>query len=412
MRRAAAVLVAVLLWSAALALTVQHGFWRAPLTRDTGATEFAKAVRARIPAGFGGALVAVVLREGEPAATFATGPMGAVPDGAMVFQLASLSKWLTAAAVLTLVDAGRIGLDDPVEDHLTRWRFADGPFDSRAVTVRRLLSHTAGLTDGLGYNGFADPGAMQSLEESLAGAADAMPGASGRVEIGAPPGGRFAYSGGSYAVLQLMIEEVTGQDFGTAMRELVFAPLDMRGAAASIGDIEGRLAPNLDLAGKRMPLRQYSAPAAASLFAGAEDLALFLRGLHLPKARGGLLSDAALAAMAQPEARVFGLPVWGLGATLYVRGRPGELVIGHDGRNMPAINTAARLHRPSGDGIVVLATGTQGLATDLANDWVFWRTGRVPVTALPAILPVAGLLWAAGLAAIALVVVRAGRRRR
>ena len=60
------------------------------------------------------------------------------------------------------------------------------------------------------------------------------------------------------------------------------------------------------------------------------------------------------AAMVNPEARIFGVPTWGLGATLYVSDRQGSVVIGHDGRNAPSINTAARLDVKSGAGIVVL----------------------------------------------------------
>jgi CubicO group peptidase (beta-lactamase class C family) len=55
---------------------------------------------------------------------------------------------------MTLVEAGKLELDAPVSTYLRRWKLPESDFDNDGVTVRRLLSHTAGLTDGLGYGGF------------------------------------------------------------------------------------------------------------------------------------------------------------------------------------------------------------------------------------------------------------------
>ena len=62
---------------------------------------------------------------------------------------------------------------------------------------------------------------------------------------------------------------------------------------------------------------------------------------------------------------------------LYAPNEAGDFIAGHDGNNFPAINTAARFDPASGDGIVVLETGDEALATRLAGEWVFWRTGNV-----------------------------------
>ncbi|MCC7054623.1 MAG: beta-lactamase family protein [Gemmatimonadaceae bacterium] len=70
------------------------------------------------------------------------------------FPLASMSKWFTAYAVMQLLEAGRVDLDAPVTAHLRQWQLPAGPFDARQVTIRRLLSHTAGLTDGLGFGDY------------------------------------------------------------------------------------------------------------------------------------------------------------------------------------------------------------------------------------------------------------------
>ena len=62
------------------------------------------------------------------------------------FQAASVSKPVTAWGVLRLVESGRIGLDEPIIGHLRRWRPPPSPVDADGITVRRLLSHTAGLS--------------------------------------------------------------------------------------------------------------------------------------------------------------------------------------------------------------------------------------------------------------------------
>lgn len=85
------------------------------------------------------------------------------------------------------------------------------------MTVRRLLSHTAGLTDALGYTGFEEGAAVQCPEESLARAADASSGRDGEIRIGYEPGTDWRYSGGGYNFLQLLVEEVTGESFEAYM---------------------------------------------------------------------------------------------------------------------------------------------------------------------------------------------------
>ena len=105
--------------------------------------------------------------------------IGRPVDRDTLFQVASLSKWITALGVMTLVDAGRVDLDAPVDTYLKRWKLPPSEFDNRKVTVRRLLSHTAGLTDGLGYGGFEPGEPIQPLPDSLTRASDASPGNDG-----------------------------------------------------------------------------------------------------------------------------------------------------------------------------------------------------------------------------------------
>ena len=81
------------------------------------------------------------------------------------------------------------------------------------MTVRQLLSHTAGLDDRLGYLGFLPGEEIQTLEESLTLTQDPAAGSPRGVNVVREPGTVWDYSGGGYTLLQLLIEEVTGQTF-------------------------------------------------------------------------------------------------------------------------------------------------------------------------------------------------------
>ena len=83
-----------------------------------------------------------------------------------LFQAGSISKSLTAWGILHLVDEGRLLLDDPVGKYLTKWKLPNSEFNNNEVTIRRLLSHTAGLSAHKGYLGVA-PGNILILSRSL-----------------------------------------------------------------------------------------------------------------------------------------------------------------------------------------------------------------------------------------------------
>jgi CubicO group peptidase (beta-lactamase class C family) len=281
---------------------------------------------------------------------------------------------------MTLVEAGKLDLDKPVSSYLTRWKLPPSKFDNNGVTVLRLLSHTAGLTDGLGYAGFKPGEPVQSLEASLTRTADASPGHDGQVRVGVEPGTEFMYSGGGYTLLQLLIEEVSGQHFNDYMRATVLAPLGMTRSTFVLDD-EADVAEFFDERGRPATHYRFAALAAASLYTTTNDMTRFLQA-HLPGPRGetpgrGVLQPKTLLEMRRPHASQFGADIWGLGTILYVPNNDGSFVIGHDGNNDPAINTTARLDPATGNGIIILETGNRLLATELAGEWVFWRTGNV-----------------------------------
>jgi Beta-lactamase class C and other penicillin binding proteins len=389
---AAGTLALVAIWGALVFAGLSEGWVRRPIATRGDAQEFFAAAHDIAKRRNRGNIALVLVEDGRIAGDFGKS-QGAPVDRHSLFQVASLGKWLTAWGVMALVEQGRVDLDAPVSTYLTRWHLPDSAFDTDGVTVRRLLSHTSGLGDGLGYDGFATAEQRQSLEQSLTRAADASPDKSGTVVLTAEPGSGWHYSGGGYTILQLLIEEVSGQSFASYMEETVFAPLGMHRTtfdhdrAIALG-----LSENFRPDGTTEPLRWYTALAATSLFTTPDDLARFLQAQGPQSGGQRVLSPETLERMASPHAHELGAAIWGLGPMLYAPDNRGGFIIGHDGQNGPAINTAARLDAASGDGLVVLATGNGLLASEIAGEWVFWKTGNVDNIAFAAAIP-AALAW-------------------
>jgi len=354
----------------------ESGWLRDPIAESSRPADFAVAAKAMIDRESRGDVVFMLIEDGTVVATEARSK-GKPVDANSMFQVASLSKWLSSWGVMALVQDGALDLDKPVSTYLTRWKLPESPWNDE-VTARRLLSHTAGLDDGLGYAGFEREDEVQSPEDSLTKARDASPGANPSVRVAEKPGTSWNYSGGGYTLLQLLVEEVSGKPFDTYMKERVFRPLGMTDTTYVLDDAaRARLAPNFDAKGRQKPLLYYSSLAATSAYTSANDLVRFVKA-QVPGAKGGgVLTPATLEQMREPHAQSLGADIWGLGPMLFAANGKGGFIIGHDGDNEPAINTAVRLDPATGDGVIVLETGTPLLATTLGSEWVFWKTGNV-----------------------------------
>jgi CubicO group peptidase (beta-lactamase class C family) len=136
------------------------------------------------------------------------------------FLLASLSKPVTAVAVMQLVEAGQIELDAPVQQYLP-WFLPDTP-----ITVRQLLHQTSGLDETEGYRRNLEPDSPDALEQSIQQLAD--------TELNHPPGTAFEYTNSNYDILGLLIETVTGQSYGGYIQAHIFTPLAMTSSFTSL----------------------------------------------------------------------------------------------------------------------------------------------------------------------------------
>lgn len=140
---------------------------------------------------------------------------GAAITGDTRMPVASLSKSVTALAVMQLVESGRVALDAPVRQYLPEFRMAD----SRAerITVRQLLNQTSGMSDR------AFPDLRRPQASSLAGAVERLRDA----RLADDPGTEFHYHNPNFQVAARLVEVVAGQPYADYLRERVFAPIGM-----------------------------------------------------------------------------------------------------------------------------------------------------------------------------------------
>lgn len=192
----------------------------------TGSAEFRAAVEARVDAfrtahRVPGVAVVVFRGNGDVVATArgvrsAADPVPLTPD--TLFRLYSLTKTVTAVTVLRLWDRGLLDLDTPLGDVAPRLAEA-APGTHTRLTVRQLLSHTAGLAAGVAQIA-QDSGAPEALAEETRREAAA-------IDVIAPPGRLYSYSNHGYALLGAAVEELTGRPYAEAVAELVAEPLGL-----------------------------------------------------------------------------------------------------------------------------------------------------------------------------------------
>jgi CubicO group peptidase (beta-lactamase class C family) len=144
---------------------------------------------------------------------------------ATLFQAGSVSKPVSAFGALRLVQQGRLSLDEDVNRTLTSWKVPQNDFTKQQpVTLRGILSHTAGLTVH-GFAGYEVGGPVPTLVQVLNGE---KPANSGPIRVDILPGSKWRYSGGGYTVMQQLLIDVTGKPFPQFMQETVLRPLGMK----------------------------------------------------------------------------------------------------------------------------------------------------------------------------------------
>ena len=307
-------------------------------------------------------LVVTLLRDGAPVWTGAFGladPQSGremTPDA--IFRVESISKPVTAWGAMWLVERGRLDLDAPVSDCLVRWRPPEG---TPPITVRQLLSHDAGI--GLGdYAARYAPGSpLPSLADHLA--AD--------FRLIAAPGTGFHYSDTGYNLLELVMEDCAGEEFGSFMEREVLRPLGMSAARYDWPDVSMPL--GHDLRGRPVAPYVYPGRGSGGLFANAADIARFAAA-GMDGAGQEVLSPDAVAWMHTPQVAVSGL--FGVVADGYGLGHftetlsDGRAAAWHGGQGYGWMSHM-HLVPETGDGIVILSNSQRAwpLFAAILREW-------------------------------------------
>ena len=272
-----------------------------------------------------------------------------------LFQAASISKPMTALGVMRLVQEGRLDLDADVNRYLTSWRVpANGDWQPR-ITLRQLLSHSAGTTVH-GFVGYRPDRPLPTLPQLLDGT---PPANSGPVRVTALPGTIFRYSGGGTSIVQQVLEDVTGQPFADLMREIVLDPLEMADSTFAQplpAALHDRAATGHRDDGAPVPGRWHVHPerAAAGLWTTPSDL--LRAALEVRRARvggGRILSQASAETILTRGA------AGDVGVGFFVGGEGDRRRIGHGGDNV-GFKALLDVYVERGAGIAAMANGDLG----------------------------------------------------
>ncbi|CCH52442.1 Penicillin-binding protein 4 Short=PBP-4 [Fibrisoma limi BUZ 3] len=278
-------------------------------------------------------------------------------DTQTLFQAASISKPVAALGALKLVEQGELSLDADINQYLKSWKIQPSWFtEKQPVTLRGLLSHTAGLTVH-GFGGYAKDKDVPTLVQILNGA---KPANSPAVVSDTTPGVRVKYSGGGYVVMQQAIEDVTGETFPAFMQKTVLGPFGMTRSTYE-QPLPASLTANASVAhygnGRTIPGNWHTYPemAPAGLWTTPSDLARYIIDVqHSFKGESThILSAAMTKAMLTPQ-------IGGHGLGPAVTEKDGTLAFSHGGSNA-GYKCQFWASADKGQGVVIMTNADRGM---------------------------------------------------
>ena len=322
-------------------------------------------VKYRVP----GAVVSYI-QNGEVAWTQAYGLADRAAQKPMspelIFNFGSTGKVLTGWGVMRLVEQGKLDLDAPANQYLKRWQIQSMDYDAQKVTLRRLLSHTAGLTVS-GFSDYSQRRYLPTLAQMLAGQNQT----DGKVTLFQEPGAGFQYSGGGFALLQMVIEDVSGEPFAQFMEREVTGPLGMPSLHWTWTPELSAMAPvPYGPQQEALGYRQLASQAVGSEIGTVPDYARFVAAAVSgpngePPGRGVLLPETVAAmSKVQPNAQNEGLAY---GVTSVQNG----VMLQHFGNN-PGWSAFFSIDTARREGLVMAANSSNGfpLCATVQNLWV------------------------------------------
>jgi len=291
-----------------------------------------------------------------------------------LFNVASISKSVTSWGVMKLVEQDRVRLDDPVEPYLGGWRLPLAEFDPDEVTLRRLLSHTAGI-ETAGIKAVAADAPPYSTLDVLEGRLPPLDERQRRycrdwgtdperdrdpVSIRFEPGSGFHYSNLGFTLLQLLIEAQSGTTFADFMQAEVLAPLGMataRFAPPAPSDLSVATAYAAD--GSTLPPYRHVALAAGGLYCSIEDLARF--ACAELRAGQGVISNESIATLFERQCHAESIDGLDFDAALgHFRLELGEQTVVHHTGGVPGWRSVYGVIPQSGRGFCALINSDGG----------------------------------------------------
>jgi CubicO group peptidase (beta-lactamase class C family) len=276
-------------------------------------------------------------------------------DTTSLFQAASISKPVSAVVALRMVEKGELSLDEDVNKKLRSWKVPENDYTrNQPITLRRLLSHSAGLSMH-GVPEFSADAELPTLVQILNGECSAS---TESVRPVVKPGTKYLYSGGGYIVLQILLTDVTGRPFASLARELVLQPAGMSSSTfeqplpeqlRSLAAV-GHLADGIPMRGSWHTLPEQ---AAGGLWTNPTDLASFM--IELLRAYHGK-SDTLLPSHLARQMLTRQIDDFGLGLSL-----PSEGIFRfqHSGGN-GGYRCHMVLSVENPDGVVIMTNGDSG----------------------------------------------------
>lgn len=283
-----------------------------------------------------------------------------------VYSLASVSKPITATALMTLVQAGKIDLDKPINDYLGDAKVKAWVGNAEQATVRRVANHSSGLPLHSNFFGRAGGVPVPSDDETIRRYGHLV----------TAPGEHFQYSNIAYGILSYVVSRVSGKSFSDFLRDEVFLKLSMTHSSMDVGPgLESLQAIRYDAKGAPIPHYDMDGPGAGQIYSSAHDLirfGMFHLKNRLPE-QAPILSDASIdemhrATMDTGSARTNNGNGYGLGFGVGVNRADGYRVLAHGG-GMAGVSTELMLVPSEDIAVVVLLNARDGdSAYPLANE--------------------------------------------
>ncbi len=277
-----------------------------------------------------------------------------------MYSLASVTKPITATALMVLVERGLVDLDRPINDYLGAAKLNGRAFDASQATVRRVANHTAGLPvhDNFFYSD--EPYRPPARDETIRRYANLV----------TPPGERWQYSNLGYGLIDYVIERVSKKSFPEFMAEEVFTPLGLPRTSVHISPgLEAFTATRYAPDGSSIPLYDSDHVGGGAVFSSAHDLVrfgMFHAKNHLADQRP-ILTDASIDEMHRPTATEDSGNEYGIG--WYCRtNQKGLRTVAHEGE-MAGVATTLQLLLDEKAVVVVLCNSRRSaLVGRIANE--------------------------------------------